>query len=213
MSLTLAIGRPTLADRIVSRHLATDIALIAAGTGLTTIAAQLSIPMWPVPITGQTFAVLLVGTVLGSMRGLLSMGLYLVLGLVGLPVFTPQADGSHLTGLTAVLGPTGGYLVGFLLAAALVGWLAQRQWDHRVLGTLLAFVAGTVAIYAVGLPWLYATLSQLQVPNPLQATLQGGLYPFLLGDGLKAIVAAGLLPLTWRLVRRADEAAAERDDH
>ncbi|MDM4763132.1 biotin transporter BioY [Galbitalea sp. SE-J8] len=212
MSLSLAIGRPTLADRIFSRSLATDLVLVAAGAGLTAIAAQVSVPMWPVPLTGQTFAVLLAGTVLGSARGALSMALYLGLGLVGLPVFTPQADGSHLTGLAAVAGPTGGYLVGFVLAAALVGWLAQREWDHRALGTLLAFVAGTVVIYAVGLPWLLVALSGLGLPHPLEATLAGGLYPFLLGDGLKAVVAAGLLPLTWSLVRRADRAAAERRD-
>jgi biotin transport system substrate-specific component len=127
------------------------------------------------------------------------MVLYLAIGLLGLPVFAPQANGSHLTGLAALLGPTGGYLIGFILAAAFVGWLAQREWDRKWLRTLVAFVGGTVVIYAIGLPWLYVALSNLHVPNTLQATLSGGLYPFLIVDALKAIFAAVLLPLVWRL--------------
>jgi biotin transport system substrate-specific component len=197
-SLTLAYGRPTLADRIFSRTLVTDVALIAAGAALTSILAQIAIPLWPVPMTGQTFAVLFVGTTLGAARGSLSMLLYMAIGLLGLPVFAPQADGSHITGLAALLGPTGGYLVGFILAAALTGLLAQWQWDHKLLRTIAAFVIGTVAIYAIGLPWLFVSLSNLGVANPLQAALTGGLYPFLLGDSLKAVVAGGLLPLVWR---------------
>ncbi len=199
-TLTLAPGRPTLADRIFTRSLVTDLVLIVAGTALTSILAQIAIPLWPVPMTGQTFGVLFVGATLGVVRAALSMGLYLVVGLVGLPVFAPQADGSHLTGLAALLGPTGGYLVGFILAAAFVGFLAQREWDRKWLRTLLAFVGGTLAIYAIGLPWLFVSLSNLHVANPLQATLAGGLYPFLIGDALKAIFAAVLLPITWRLI-------------
>ncbi|MFT4122745.1 MAG: biotin transporter BioY [Microbacteriaceae bacterium] len=210
MSFTLAVGRPTIADRILRRSLATDLVLIVAGTALTAGAAQLSIPMWPVPITGQTFAVLLVGTALGPVRGALSMALYLVLGVVGLPIFTGAASGS-LIGMTS-----GGYIVGFVFAAALVGALAQREWDRRVLGTLVSFLAGTVVIYAFGLPWLYVTLATFPdavltqyfgTTDLVQATLTGGLYPFLLGDAAKALVAAALLPLGWRLVR-----AVERDD-
>jgi biotin transport system substrate-specific component len=197
-NLTLAYGRPTLADRIVSRRLVTDIALVAGGAALTSLMAQIAIPLWPVPITGQTFAVLFVGTTLGAARGSLSMLLYMAVGLLGLPVFAPQADGSHIVGLAALLGPTGGYLVGFILAAAVTGWLAQRQWDHRVLRTVAAFVLGTVAIYAIGIPWLFVSLTNLGIANPVQATLSGGLYPFLIGDTIKALVAGGLLPLVWR---------------
>jgi biotin transport system substrate-specific component len=209
-NLTLAVGRPVLADRIFSRRLATDLVLIAAGAGLTSIAAQLSIPLWPVPITGQTFAVLLVGTVLGSARGALSMALYLVLGLVGLPVFTNGGHGSLLA------LPSGGFIVGFIFAAALVGWLAQREWDHKVLRTVVSFAAGTVVMYAFGLPWLYAVLSGIPAlagADIMQATLTGGLYPFLIGDVLKALVAGAILPLTWKLVRSADAAAADRSEH
>jgi biotin transport system substrate-specific component len=196
-SPSIAFGRPTLADRIFSRGLVTDLILIAAGTALTAVLAQIVIPLWPIPITGQTFAVLFVGATLGVTRAALSMVLYIAVGLFGLPVFAPQANGSHITGLAALLGPTGGYLIGFVLASALVGWLAQREWDRKWLRTLVAFVAGTLVIYAIGLPWLYVSLSNLHVPNTLQATLAGGLYPFLIGDALKAIFAAVLLPVVW----------------
>jgi biotin transport system substrate-specific component len=208
-TISLAYGRPTLADRIFSRGLVTDIILIAAGTALTSILAQIAIPLWPVPITGQTFSVLFVGAALGVVRAALSMVLYLVIGLAGLPVFAPQADGSHITGLAALLGPTGGYLIGFIIASAFVGWLAQREWDRKWLRTFLAFAGGTVLIYAVGLPWLFVALTNLHIANPLQATLAGGLYPFLIGDALKAILAAVILPLVWRFVGPGKKAAAE----
>ena len=208
-TISIAYGRPTLADRIFSRGLVTDIILIAAGTALTSILAQIAIPLWPVPLTGQTFSVLFVGATLGVTRAALSMVLYLAIGLLGLPVFAPQADGSHITGLAALLGPTGGYLIGFILAAAFVGWLAQREWDRKWLRTLLAFLGGTVLIYAVGLPWLFVALTNLHVANPLQATLAGGLYPFLIGDAIKAILAAVILPLVWRLTGPKKKAAAE----
>jgi biotin transport system substrate-specific component len=208
-TISIAYGRPTLADRIFSRGLVTDIILIAAGTALTAILAQIAIPLWPVPITGQTFAVLFVGATLGATRAALSMVLYLAIGLLGLPVFAPQADGSHVTGLAALLGPTGGYLIGFILAAAFVGFLAQREWDRKWLRTLLAFVGGTVLIYAVGLPWLFVALTNLHLPNALQATLTGGLYPFLIGDAIKAILAAVILPLVWRLAGPTTKTSAE----
>lgn len=196
-NITLAATRPVLADRIGSRSLVTDMALIGAGAGLTALAAQLVIPMWPVPITGQTFAVLLVGTTLGAARGSLSMLLYIALGAVGLPVFT---EGS--SGLGVLTGTTGGYLIGFVLAAALTGWLAQRQWDRKVVGTFVSFLAGTAVIYAVGLPWLSVALGSLGLDNGLSATLQAGLLPFIPGDILKAVVAGALIPAMWKLTSR-----------
>ena len=204
-SMTLAIGRRTLIDRVVARGLAMDLVLIAAGAALTAIAAQAVFPMWPVPLTLQTFAVLLVGTTLGPVRGALSMSLYLVLGIFGLPVFAGGTSGS-LFALTS-----GGFIVGFILAAALVGWLAQHQWDRKFVGTLVSFSAGSVVIYAIGLPWLYVSLGNLGptvyqdylgYASVLDATLGAGLYPFLLGDLLKALVAAGLLPIVWRGLNR-----------
>ncbi len=196
-SIALASPREVLVDRWVAKSVTADLAVIAAGAALTAGAAQFIIPMWPVPITGQTFAVLFVGATLGSLRGALSMLLYVGLGVAGLPVF---AEGG--AGLSKLAGPTGGYMIGFVLAAALVGWLAQKQWDRKVLGTIGAFLAGTAVIYAVGLPWLSVALGQLGYPNDLSATLQAGLYPFIPGDLLKALAAGGLLPLVWKLTTR-----------
>jgi len=198
-NLSLAVGRPTIADRVLPRALTTDLVLVAAGAALVAVAAQLYVPMWPVPISGQTFAVLLVGTTLGASRGALSMVLYAILGLVGLPVYT---DGS--AGLAVLTGTTGGYIVGFVAAAAVSGWLAQRRWDRRVLGTIATFAAGTVTIYAFGLPWLAIVLGSLGVPDVLGATVAGGLLPFVVGDALKALLAAGLLPFAWKALGRTD---------
>lgn len=204
-NLTLAFGKPTLADRIFTRSLVIDIVLIAAGAALTAIAAQIAIPLWPVPLTLQTFSVLLVGTVLGPLRGALSMGLYLLVGVLGLPVFSDGASGS-LFALTS-----GGFIIGFILAAALVGWLAQREWDRKIVGTIVAFLAGSAVMYAVGLPWLYFSLQNLGsavwhdylgYDSLIAATFGAGMVPFLLGDALKALLAGALLPLAWRGVRR-----------
>lgn len=197
-SITLAASRPTLADRLFSRSLATDILLIGAGAALTGVLAQVVIPLQPVPITGQTLAVILVGSTLGALRGALSMVLYLALGAVGLPWFSDASSGWGV-----VAGPTGGYIVGFIAAAALTGWLAQRTWDRRVLGAFVSMTAGTLVTFAVGLPWLAASLGLT-----LEQTLEAGLYPFLIGGAVKALLAAGILPLAWKLSsHRADKQA------
>lgn len=201
MTLTLAVGRPTLADRIFTRKLVTDIVLVASGAALVSILAQLTVPMYPVPMTGQTLAVLLVGATLGAVRGIISLSLYAVLGIVGLPVFSDASSGFGV-----IAGPTGGYIIGFILSAGLVGWLAQRQWDHRFLGASAAFLVGTLATFAVGLPWLSVVLSL-----DLAQTLNGGLYPFLVGGLVKAAIGAGLIRLAWHGVKRADERAKRLD--
>jgi len=193
-TLSLAIDRPTLVDKVLKRSIATDIALVAAGAALTAVAAQLAVPLWPVPITGQTLAVLIVGSSLGAIRGSLSMILYAVLGIVGLPVFSDQAHG-----LSIVLGPTGGYIIGFIFAAAFTGWLAQRAWDHRILGAIASFLGGTVVTFAIGIPWLAVVLHL----SPAQA-LAAGLYPFVLGGIIKAALAAGFIRLAWFGIGRAD---------
>ena len=193
-SLTLSIGRPTIADRVFARGLPMDIALIAAGAGLTAIAAQVAIPLWPVPVTGQTLAVLLVGSTLGALRGTLSMVLYAVLGILGVPVFS---DASH--GLSVIAGPTGGYIIGFIFAAALTGWLAQRAWDHRIVGATLSFLAGTAITFIIGLPWLAVSLHL-----NLEQTLQFGLYPFIVGGLVKTLLAAGIIRLAWRQITASD---------
>ena len=197
-SIAFTPALPVLADRLGARSIATNAAFILGGAALTAGAAQISIPMWPVPITGQTFAVLLVGTTLGMWRGMLSMLTYLALGAVGLPVFT-NAQG----GLDSLMGgPTVGYLLGFVLAGALTGWLAQRGLDRRVWGAIAIFLAGEAVIYAVGLPLLASFLGSIDAPNDLASTLAAGFLPFIVGDVLKAALAGALLPLTWKLVNR-----------
>lgn len=194
-TLTLALGRPTLADRLITRSIATDVVLVVAGAALTAVAAQLSVPLWPVPITGQTLAVLIVGSTLGALRGSLSMILYALLGILGLPVFSEAS-----TGFGVIAGPTGGYIIGFIFAAALTGWLAQRAWDHKILGAIASFTAGTVVTFAIGLPWLAAVLG-----TNLDLTLQYGLYPFILGGMIKALLAAGFIRLAWFGVNRSND--------
>jgi biotin transport system substrate-specific component len=192
-TLSLATGRPTLADRVFARSLATDLVLISAGAGLTAIAAQVVVPLYPVPITGQTAAVMIVGASLGATRGALSMLLYAALGLV-LPLY---GEGAH--GVAVLLGQTGGYIVGFIAAAALIGYLAQRQWEHRFLGGLAAFAAGTVVTFAVGLLWLAVALGL-----DLEQTLRSGLYPFLVGGLVKAVFAASVMSLVWLGINRSE---------
>ncbi|WP_168627256.1 biotin transporter BioY [Cryobacterium sp. BB307] len=200
-TVSLAFGRPTLADRLYSRGLVMDLVLISAGAALTSIFAQLSVPLWPVPITGQTLAVLLVGSALGAVRGALSMVLYMALGIAGLPVFSDSTSG-----FAAVAGPTGGYIVGFIFAAALTGWIAQRSWDRKVLRALLSFLAGTVVTFVFGLPWLAFALGL-----DLQTTLEAGLYPFILSGVIKAAIAAGVITLGWRFIERKDRRRAESE--
>ncbi len=191
-SIALSRRQPVLADRIFTRSVVTDLVLIAAGTAFTALLAQVSIPLWPVPITGQTLAVLLVGATLGMARGAASLGLYLVLGLVGLPVYAPQDDGSHLTGFVALAAPSFGYIIGFVVAAAVVGALSERTWDRKFLKALATFVGGSLVVFAFGLPWL-AVVTQAT----LMQTYQWGFEPFIIGGLVKALIAALLLPAAW----------------
>jgi biotin transport system substrate-specific component len=189
-TLALTLSRPTLADRLFSRSLVTDLVLVAAGALLTAGAAQLAIPLYPVPLTMQTLAVLLVGSSLGAARGAASMLLYLALGAVGLPFYS---DGE--SGFAVLFGSTGGYIIGFVFAAGLTGWLAQRSWDKKFLGAAVSFLAGTVVIFAFGLVGLAIALG-----GTLEQTLAWGLYPFIIGGIVKAAIAAALIPGSWKLV-------------
>ncbi|HWM33985.1 MAG TPA: biotin transporter BioY [Pseudolysinimonas sp.] len=179
--------RLVLADRVIPRHVVTDITLVVLGAALVGGFAQLYVPLWPVPVTGQTLAVLLVGAALGSVRGSLAMIVYAIAGIVGVPWFSESGSGWNV-----VAGPTGGYIVGFIFSAFLVGWLSERQWDRRLLKAAATFLGGTVVVFAIGLPWLAVVLGL-----NLQQTLEGGLYPFIIGGLIKAAIAAGLLPLAW----------------
>jgi biotin transport system substrate-specific component len=178
-------------------NLVTNALLVVAGAGLVAICAQISIklPFTPVPITGQTFAVLLVGASLGSLLGVLSLSLYVLVGMIGAPIY---AD--HTGGFDVITSASGGYLVGFVLAAALTGFLAEHRWDRHFSSSVSAMLTGNVVIYLVGLPWLAHVLH-----TSLERTLELGLYPFVAGDVFKLYCAGALLPVAWggiKLLRR-----------
>ncbi|MFD6327892.1 biotin transporter BioY [Streptomyces sp. NPDC058442] len=168
-----------------------DVALVVGGAALTGVAAQLAVPVpgSPVPVTGQTFAALLVGTTLGARRGLLSLALYALAGVAGVPWFAEGGSGYG--------APAFGYILGMLLAAAVVGALARRGADRsvwRMAGTMLL---GSAVIYAVGVPYL-----ALATGMSATAAIAAGLTPFLIGDALKAALAMGVLPTAWRFVNK-----------
>jgi len=218
---------PTLADAIFLRKgLIVDSALIVGFAFLTAVFAQIAIkiPGTPVPITGQTFAVLCTGAVLGSKRGALSMSVYMLLGMFLMPVFAPAGSflsektihfilpWSGTSGLIWDLS-SGGYIVGFILAAYLVGLLSERGWDRKA-KVSLAMVIGNTSIYIFGLGWLGFVIAFQSInaeltyydaiggSNVLDKTLRAGLYPFIAGDALKLLLAGMFLPGAWDLVRR-----------
>jgi biotin transport system substrate-specific component len=185
-----------LGERINAR--ARDVVLVVAGALFIYLTSLIVIPIAgsPVPITGQTFGVLLVGGSLGLRRGAVAVALYVLLGVVGLPFF---AEGKG--GLSIIWGATGGYLVGFILAGAVVGRLAELGWDRKIGGALGAMVVGSAVIYAVGLPLLKVVTGWT-----VEETIAHGLTPFLIGDTLKIILAAVLFPAAWWVVgRRPDD--------
>jgi biotin transport system substrate-specific component len=195
-----------LADRLYAppaidaraRRAARTAALVVGGALLTAAAAQVSIPLGftPVPITGQTFAVLLVGGSLGWKRGAASQFLYVALGAVGLPFYAPNAEGAR-GGWQLATGSTAGYLVGFVVAAAVVGWLAERGQDRRLDTSVPAMLAGSAVIYLFGLVWLAHSLGV-----DSSTAIEYGLTPFLIGDAIKLALAGALLPAAWRLTER-----------
>ncbi len=167
-----------------------EIALIVTGSWLIALAAQIAIPLWPVPITGQTFGVLLVGALLGSKWGAWAVMVYLAQGAMGLPVFAGGTGGP-----ARLLGPTGGYLVGFVAAAFVVGWLSERGWHRRFTTTAISMLIGNLVIYVFGLAWLAAFLGWSG-----DAVLRAGFLPFVPGDLLKVLLAALALPRVWAKV-------------
>jgi len=171
-----------------------DAALVVGGSIVIALCAQIAVG-GPVPITGQTFAVLMVGALLGPRRGVLCVMTYLAEGLLGIPVFAQGGAGPGV-----LIGPRGGYLVGFVAAAYVVGALAHRGWDRRAITTALAMLAGSIALYVCGLTWLF--LLAHVFARPLGGgVLAVGLYPFLAGDVVKIALATALLPAGWRLIR------------
>ena len=188
-------GRPA-ATLVPHLDVLTDVLFVVAGAALVAGAAQISItlPSTPVPITGQTFAVLLVGAALGTVRGCASLLLYLLVGIAGAPIYA-----HHAHGWSQVTSASGGYLVGFVLAAAVTGFLAEHRWDRRFSSSISLMLTGNVIIYLVGLPWLAVVLN-----TNLEKTLELGLYYFVPGDILKLYLAAALLPAAWKVTRSRD---------
>ena len=196
MSGTVLPFPRTLADAVLpaqNRSLVADTVLIVGASLLVAASARLSfaVPWTPVPVTGQTFAVLLTGILLGSQRGALALALYLLEGAAGLPFFAGGASG-----LLRLLGPTGGYLWAYPVAAGLVGWLAERGWDRRPHGAALAMGIGSLLILGAGSVWLSAFVGGLAMG------FAKGMLPFLPGDLMKIVLAATVLPSGWAVVHR-----------
>ncbi|MFI6334544.1 biotin transporter BioY [Streptomyces sp. NPDC050535] len=168
-----------------------DTALVVGGAALTGLAAQIALPVpgSPVPVTGQTFAALLVGTALGASRGLLSLAVYALVGMAGVPWFAGGGSGTA--------APSFGYILGMLLAATVVGALARRGADRSVLRMAGTMLLGEAIIYAIGVPYLAVATGM-----SLGAAVAAGLTPFLIGDALKAALAMGVLPTAWKFLDR-----------
>lgn len=188
---TNAVARPRVLADLVPGGALRDVALVAGAATFTGLAAQAAVPLpfTPVPLSLQTFAVLLSAAALGPYRAGAAMLLYLAAGMGGLPWFAEQRSGIGF--------PSFGYIVGFALAAVLVGALARRGADRSILGTAGTMVLGNLAIYAIGVPYL-----ALSIGVDLWTAIALGATPFLLGDGLKILLAMGLLPAAWRLAGR-----------
>ncbi len=164
--------------------------LAIVGSILLAVSAKINVPMWPVPMTMQTFAVTVIGMAYGWRLGGATLLLYLAEGAVGLPVF---ATGS---GLVYMTGPTGGYLVGFLIAALFLGWTAERGWDRTPVHTAVAMILGTALIFLFGVGWLAVFLGNLD------KAMASGFYPFVVGGFVKVALATLLMPSCWMLLRR-----------
>lgn len=192
MSIAVPAPRPAVLADVVAGSRARDVTLICLGALLTVLGAQISIPVppSPVPVTGQTLAVVIAGASLGARRGAASQLLYIALGLL-LPVY---ADGAQ--GFDVIWGATGGYLVGFVVAAGLIGWLAEHGADRRPALAFLAFCAGQLAVFGIGVPWL-----KVSTGMTWSDAFHDGFAIFIVGGIIKALVGAGVIPAVWRAVR------------
>ena len=196
LSAARAVRMPTLAEAMLDSLMTpsaatsavTKAALVVFGSLLLAVSAQFKIPLYPVPVTGQTLVVLLIGMTYGPRLGGITMAAYLFEGALGLPVFAGGAAGAAV-----LMGPTGGYLFGFLLAGVSMGYLAERGMGRTVVSTISAMVIGNFVIYLCGAFWLANFIGFSQA-------IAAGVLPFLYGDALKLVVAAGLMPLAWRAV-------------
>jgi biotin transport system substrate-specific component len=192
--MKLAVARPTLIDQIWPQGAAPALrwaTLAIIGSLLLTASAKAQFPMWPVPMTMQSFVVLVLGMAYGPRLAAATVALYLAQGALGLPVFagTPEKG----IGLVYMAGPTGGYLAGFMVAAVAMGWLAERGWDRTLFRAVIAMTIGTVLLFACGVSWLAFLVGW-------QKAVAGGLTPFIFGSILKLALAAAVLPLSWKVL-------------
>jgi biotin transport system substrate-specific component len=207
MTLAAAPSRRRVLADVIARPssralaLAVDAGLVVAGAALVAVLAQASIPLWPVPITGQTLAVIVVGAALGARRGAAALVTYMAAGLAGLPVF------ADFTGSIAAVGkPSFGFIIGFIVAAFVAGWFAERAWDRRPVLAFVGFIAASIIPFLVGVPYMALILGTVVgVEVTFASVLSAGVLPFILGGIVKAAVAALLIPLAWRGVRALDE--------
>ena len=191
----MSIAQPrnvTIIDSVISRSRVSDVVLVLAGVLLTALAAQVQIPALPVPFTLQTLAVLVIGATYGSSRGAITMGAYAVVGVLGFPVFAGGASG-----IDVIFGATGGFLLGFMFAAALIGRLAELNWSSDALRMFVSYVLGSIVIYAIGVP----VLAMSAFASDLVAATTYML-PYLIWDAVKAVFAAALLPTAWVVVKK-----------
>ncbi|MCH1883160.1 biotin transporter BioY [Agrococcus sp. ARC_14] len=195
--------RTVLADVLVGqRTLVKDLLLVVAGITVVAALAQVEIPMWPVPITGQTLGVMLVGATLGFRRGVAALTSYMALGLAGVPIF------AGFTGSIAAIGkPSFGFIIGFIATAAVVGWLAERRWDRRPVLAIALFGLASLIPFAFGIPYMAVVLAALGTPVDLAGAVAAGFLPFIVGGIVKWAIAAAALPLAWKGVRALDRSA------
>jgi biotin transport system substrate-specific component len=205
-ALTMAgVFRP----RTARSALVYDVCLITAGSVLIALSARLAfwMPFSAIPVTGQTFAVLMLGALFGAKRGGLCVLVYLAEGAAGLPV-----GAGGMGGVIWLLGPTGGYLFGFIAAAVLVGYLAERGWDRKVWTTVVAMLVGNICIYFFGLLWLTILTVTGRVQTAISDLFRVGVYPFIAGDVVKTVLAALLLPSGWKVLSLFNSAILRQRD-
>lgn len=205
MSVAAIPTRRVLADVIArpstrARAFALDAALVLTGAAVVAALAQVEIPLWPVPITGQTLGVIIVGASLGAWRGAAALTTYMALGLAGLPIF------AGFTGsLAAVAKPSFGFVIGFIVSAFVAGWFAERAWDRRPLLAFAGFALASTVPFVFGIPYLAYVLNVgMGLDLTFWQILEAGLFPFIVGGIVKAALAALIIPGAWALVRRID---------
>ena len=199
-SLPMSLHSGSLRTAVFPRSSAlTEALFVVGGIGFISLLAQISLPVpgSPVPVTGQTLGVLLIGTTYGARLGFITFASYLLAGIAGAPIFAPSATSAN-HGIERLTGATGGYLVGMLIASLLLGYLADRKADQKFRTSFPALLLGDLVIFTFGLAWLHASLDMTWA-----ATFKAGFTPFILGEALKIAITATSLPLVWRKISRS----------